>query len=104
MKSFNLISFSGNAQFNTQHSKSPRFAGYLCMLLSALMFSTKTIQAQDFYKHSKAADKWVNHTFKKMSKADRIAQLMIVRAHSNLGEEHLEAVTQLVQQYHVGGL
>lgn len=104
MKSFNLISFSGNAQFNAQQSKSPRFAGYLCMLLSALMFSTKTIQAQDFYKHSKAADKWVNHTFKKMSKADRIAQLMIVRAHSNLGAEHIQAVTQLVQQYHVGGL
>jgi hypothetical protein len=55
-------------------------------------------------KHSKAADKWVNHTFKKMSKTDRMAQLMIVRAHSNLGEEHLQAVTQLVQQYHVGGL
>ncbi|RTL48127.1 MAG: serine hydrolase [Sphingobacteriales bacterium] len=63
-----------------------------------------SLQAQNFYAHSKAADKWVNRTFKKMSKRDRIAQLMIVRAHSNLGAEHVQAVTQLVQQYHVGGL
>ncbi|MDE3125900.1 MAG: serine hydrolase [Bacteroidota bacterium] len=69
-----------------------------------LLFISCSLQAQNFYAHSKAADRWVNHTFKKMSKKDRIAQLMIVRAHSNLGPEHVQAVTQLVQQYHVGGL
>ncbi len=69
-----------------------------------LLIVNCSLQAQNFYVHSKAADKWVKHTFKKMNKKDRIAQLMIVRAHSNLGAEHVQAVTQLVQQYHVGGL
>jgi len=71
---------------------------FICLLLHT------AIQAQQFYRESKAAKKWVNKAFKKLSKDEKIAQLMIIRAHSNLGKEHVEQVTKLIKEYNVGGL
>lgn len=56
------------------------------------------------YKSTLPADKWVDSVFKSLNKKQRIAQLMIVRAHSNLGKEHVESVTELIKKYKVGGL
>jgi len=60
--------------------------------------------AQDFYQTSPAAERWVKKKFRKLSKDQRIAQLMIIRAHSNLGAEHIAQVTELIKKYNVGGL
>ena len=42
--------------------------------------------------------------FRKLSKDERLAQLMIIRAHSNLGPDHVKQVTELITKYNVGGL
>jgi beta-glucosidase-like glycosyl hydrolase/CubicO group peptidase (beta-lactamase class C family) len=63
-----------------------------------------TSSAQQFYQHSREADRWVKKQFRKLSKEERIAQLMIIRAHSNLGADHIKEVTELVKKYNVGGL
>ena len=70
--------------------------------LSALIFTS--ITAQQFYEHTPEADKWVRKQFRKLSKDQRIAQLMIIRAHSNLGADHVKEVTDLIKKYNVGGL
>ncbi len=62
------------------------------------------VTAQQFYEHTREADKWVRKQFRKLSKDQRIAQLMIIRAHSNLGAEHVQEVTDLIKKYNVGGL
>lgn len=69
----------------------------ICLLVSIS-------RAQHFYKETKQAKNWVNKQFKKLSKDQRIAQLMIVRAHSNLGPDHVKQVTELITKYNVGGL
>lgn len=69
---------------------------------SALILTGVT--AQQFYEHTREADKWVRKQFRKLSKDQRIAQLMIIRAHSNLGAEHVQEVTELIKKYNVGGL
>lgn len=69
---------------------------------SALILTGVT--AQQFYEHTPEADKWVRKQFRKLSKDQRIAQLMIIRAHSNLGAEHVQEVTDLIKKYNVGGL
>ena len=51
-----------------------------------------------------AANAWVDSVFKSLSKEERIAQLMIIRAHSNLGPEHEQKVAELIQKYNVGAL
>jgi len=60
--------------------------------------------AQDFYAKTPAAERWVKKKFRKLSKDERIAQLMIIRAHSNLGPEHVAEVIDLIKKYNVGGL
>ncbi|RYY95754.1 MAG: serine hydrolase [Chitinophagaceae bacterium] len=67
--------------------------------LSAILALSATAQ-----KPSKAARRWVDSTFKKLSDEERIAQLMIVRAHSNLGPAHVAHVDSLIQLYNVGAL
>lgn len=47
---------------------------------------------------------WVDSVVASLSDNEKIAQLMIIRAHSNLGPDHVEKVTNLIRQYNVGGL
>ena len=60
--------------------------------------------AQVFYEKTPAAERWVKKKFRKLSKDERIAQLMIIRAHSNLGPEHVAEVIDQIKKYNVGGL
>lgn len=47
---------------------------------------------------------WVDSVFKTLTPEQKIAQLMIIRAHSNLGQKHINEITELINQYNVGGL
>lgn len=61
-------------------------------------------KAQDFFKQTTASTNWVDSVYNSLSKKERVAQLMIIRAHSNLGQDHVEGVTKLIKKYNVGGL
>lgn len=56
------------------------------------------------YSGRSVADKWVDSVFHSLSKEQKIAQLMVIRAHSNLGPEHVQQVTDLIKNYNVGAL
>lgn len=74
-------------------------------LLTIILFlSSTSLIAQPFAKSTSAAQAWVDSVFNTLNKKQKIAQLMIVRAHSNLGPEHVEKVIKLIKKYHVGGL
>jgi beta-N-acetylhexosaminidase len=51
-----------------------------------------------------SAKDWVDSVFKTLSKEERITQLIVVRAHSNLGPDHVAKVTSEIQKYNVGAL
>lgn len=72
-----------------------------CFLIA---IANQTIHAQDFYKQNHSARKWVRQQFRKLSDDEKIAQLIIIRAHSNLGADHVQQVTDLIKKYNVGGL
>lgn len=74
------------------------------LLITILGCSLFTSKAQRFSEKSEASEAWVNAQFNKLTPEERIAQLMIVRAHSNLGEAHVKEVTDLVTKFNVGGL
>ena len=46
----------------------------------------------------------IDSIYNKMSLEERVGQLFMIRAHSNLGPEHVSAVKQQIKKYHVGGL
>jgi beta-N-acetylhexosaminidase len=56
------------------------------------------------YKSLLPANQWVDSVFATLSAEQKIAQLMIIRAHSNLGADHISQVTNLINKYNVGGL
>ena len=56
------------------------------------------------FSQSKAEKKWVKHQFKKLSLDEKIAQLMIIRAHSNWDVKKLDTLTEIIKKYNVGGL
>jgi beta-N-acetylhexosaminidase len=56
------------------------------------------------YRSTLSKKQWVDSVFKSLSKEERIAQLMVIRAHSNLGQDHVNGVVNLIQKYNVGAL
>jgi beta-glucosidase-like glycosyl hydrolase/CubicO group peptidase (beta-lactamase class C family) len=73
----------------------------LFLMAIAAVFST-TLWAQ---KGSSLSEKdWVDSVFNSLSPDEKIAQLMVIRAHSNLGADHVAGVEKLIRQYNVGAL
>ena len=56
------------------------------------------------YKSRLSAKQWTDSVFNSLSEDERIAQLMVIRAHSNLGPDHVAKVVNDIQQYNVGAL
>jgi beta-glucosidase-like glycosyl hydrolase/CubicO group peptidase (beta-lactamase class C family) len=51
-----------------------------------------------------AATHWVDSVFESLSSDERIAQLIMIRAHSNLGADHIKKVVKDIKDNKVGGL
>ncbi len=75
-----------------------KFSWTLWIALLAPVF----VNAQ--YKSRLEKDKWVDSVFNSLSNDERIAQLMVIRAHSNLGADHVAKVTEDIKKYNVGAL
>ncbi|HNR08438.1 MAG TPA: glycoside hydrolase family 3 N-terminal domain-containing protein [Saprospiraceae bacterium] len=48
--------------------------------------------------------KWVDSIFNSLTTDQKIGQLFMIRAHSNLGPEHIAEVERQIRKYQVGGL
>lgn len=59
---------------------------------------------QNAFSQKSAAEIWTDSVFNSLSDDQRIAQLMVIRAHSNLGPDHVQKVSELVRKYNIGGL
>ncbi|HMO34075.1 MAG TPA: glycoside hydrolase family 3 N-terminal domain-containing protein [Lacibacter sp.] len=73
-----------------------RFTGFLLafFLLTAAFGQSREEQAY----------RWADSVLATLSRDQRMAQLLIIRAHSNLGPAHVQQVAELVRRYNVGGL
>ena len=56
------------------------------------------------YKSPLSKGQWIDSVFTSLSDDQKIAQLMVIRAHSNLGPDHVAKVANDIQQYNVGAL
>ncbi len=56
------------------------------------------------YKSKLTAQQWTDSVFNSLSDDEKIAQLMVVRAHSNLGPDHVAKVVSDIRKYNVGAL
>jgi beta-N-acetylhexosaminidase len=56
------------------------------------------------YRSRLTMQQWTDSVFRSLSDEEKIAQLMVIRAHSNLGADHIAKVTDDIMKYNVGGL
>jgi len=75
----------------------PIFLGFILLVFHSLI-------AQPIYSSRLSRAAWVDSVFTSLSPAQRIAQLMVIRAHSNLGPDHVAKVMSDIQSYNVGAL
>ena len=79
----------------------------LCVLFlfgGAAVLQAQTPGQQAFWEPDPLADAWVDSVYAGMTEDERLGQLFMVRAHSNLGPEHQREVEKLIREEHVGGL
>ena len=74
---------------------------YLSFLLVSVVISSTGFGQ---FKSHLTETEWVDSVFKSLSKDEKITQLMIIRAHSNLGPDHVKKVENQIKKYNVGGL
>jgi beta-N-acetylhexosaminidase len=58
----------------------------------------------DFVKFINSDHKWVDSVFNSLTPKERIGQLFLVRAHTNLGQKFIDSVGTVVKNEQVGGL
>lgn len=72
-----------------------------CLLIPCLSFAQNR---QPFVETVGLKNKWVDAILKKMSRRERIAQLFMVRAHTNKGQAFEDSIAKVIQKQRVGGL
>lgn len=72
-------------------------------LFLVLIFLTPLFSSAQ-YKSKLTKEQWTDSVYNTLSDDEKIAQLMVIRAHSNLGPDHVAKVTSDIQKYNVGAL
>lgn len=78
---------------------------FLIVLISLLAFQLSNAQTQtSFVDFINQEHNWVDSVFRKLSKKQRIAQLFMVRAHTNLGQQYIDSVAKVIKKEKLGGV
>jgi beta-glucosidase-like glycosyl hydrolase/CubicO group peptidase (beta-lactamase class C family) len=72
--------------------------------ISCLLLLCTSLFSSAQYKSNLKKQEWVDSVFNSLSEDQKIAQLMVIRAHSNLGPDHVAKVVSDIQKYNVGAL
>ena len=74
-------------------------------ILSVVFCTTSTGQERpDFVTFVNQQHQWVDSVYKKLNGRQRIAQLFMVRAHTNLGQAYIDSVAKVIKKEDLGGV
>ncbi|MDI9337353.1 MAG: glycoside hydrolase family 3 N-terminal domain-containing protein [Alphaproteobacteria bacterium] len=77
---------------------------FMVIQVYSLFAKNKDVAKTQNSKDSKDKTIWINKQFKKLSKNEKIAQLFIIRAHSNWDSNKMNQVKHYITKYNVGGI
>lgn len=80
-----------------------RFIAIATLLMLVMGFKIKT-PYQNTQAGTLSAEAWVDSVFNSMTDEERLGQLFMIRAHSDLGQEHIQEVERQINTYKIGGL
>ncbi|MEM9929089.1 MAG: glycoside hydrolase family 3 N-terminal domain-containing protein [Bacteroidota bacterium] len=81
-----------------------RFVIFLLAFQSVAMLSAQEGYRADLSTHTMAEKAWVDSVFQTMDLDRQLGQLIMLRAHSDRGADHIAHVKAEIKKYHVGGL
>lgn len=74
-------------------------------VLSIIFVQSLWAQKQhDFVEFINRPHQWVDSVFNNMTPAERVGQLFMVRAHSNLGQKYIDSVAGVIEAEQLGGV
>ncbi len=76
----------------------------ILLIVLGLVAMSATNPEPGFSKAQQEEQEWVDRIFNSMTQQERIAQLMMIRAHSDKGPAHIAKVEGLIKKHQVGGL
>lgn len=77
---------------------------YLFIFLMAFTAYAEAQIKTPFVETLNLPNRWVDSVFKKMSRNEKIGQLFMVRAHTNLGQKYADSVGLVIKKEHLGGV
>ena len=77
---------------------------YACAILIALSFTKTFAQQNSYIQMLNQQNKWVDSVYNKLGRKQRIAQLFMVRAHTNLNKAYEDSVAKIIETHQVGGV
>ena len=69
-----------------------------------LLFSVLSILTVNGFAQSSQEKKWIHQQFAALSLNEKIAQLMVLRVHSNWKANKLDSLGEIIKKYNIGGL
>jgi beta-N-acetylhexosaminidase len=82
-----------------------RYCKLVCVLILAFLTSRAYAQKKESFIGSiDEQNHWVDSVFKKLNKKQKIAQLFMVRAHTNRGDAFADSVGRVIKKEKIGGL
>ncbi len=79
---------------------------FLSLIITFFLFSIDSFSQTNplIKRDAESQTKWVDSIYKNMSLEEKVGQLFMVRAFSNQGSKHVEAVSKLINKNKIGGL
>ncbi|HWZ35766.1 MAG TPA: hypothetical protein VNW51_06370, partial [Mucilaginibacter sp.] len=76
----------------------------ICAILVAISFTKSFAQQHPYIEMLGQQNKWVDSVYNKLSRKQRVAQLFMVRAHTNLNKAFEDSVAKVIETHQVGGV
>lgn len=81
-----------------------KLTSILFIISFLIPYSSKGQTGTSFIESLNQSNAWVDSVFKKLNRRERIAQLFMVRAHTDKGKAYEDSVAQVIRKEHIGGL
>jgi beta-N-acetylhexosaminidase len=77
----------------------------LCLVVCLWLCADANAQQKTPYNQTLSTpNTWVDSVYKRMTRRQKIAQLFMIRAHTNRGQAYEDSVAKVIEQEHIGGL
>lgn len=76
---------------------------FTVLLIMLFAFCVKAQEKPPFVDFINKEHHWVDSVFRKLSRNEKIAQLFLIRAHTNLGDGYVDSVAKIIRRQKLGG-